>query len=542
MGKKARRKLSNSNGHTCDHSPTVAQAGANITNTSPFLLLGNGYQAADNSPSRGYLYWPSTDTRRQMTPLTRAEILRRIQWLYAHFGFCRRLVNGMARLLGYIIPQPNCSDDEWNDLAFAAIIEVMANAVVWDIQGKFDGLIGQVQDNVSIFRDGFVLAVMTQTTSGRARLAYYEAHQIANGPDTNGTGWEDGVLLSRSGAHLAYSVRDGEDPNVFSVVPATDCLYIGNFENRGQVHAMSILTTAVLNMIDVVETRGFTKQGLKAHSRLGTVIEQEMGQVIAMGGGGLTGTLLQTMAPQQPGQDQPQMINWEAVYSGALTPQLKPGQKVKVVADDRPSQNSMEFEKALLRDCAWGADLSYETLCDVSGITGPGIRFLNAELKRWIMLRRYPQVKRVHRQTAWLLAKEMKSGRLRLPKTHAGEKWWTKIEYIGLADMDIDGGRTAQATLTDLRSGQTTWLDRWGTQGAFWKSRIKQAVHEVVFAELECLRQAEAAGLPPERVTPERVFPDRFTATLDLPPVDTSQIKPDPDLSDPGDEPEAIDQ
>ena len=78
---------------------TVADAPANrdqAATTGPFLLLGGGgFQAAGQDPARGYIYWPSTDTRRQITAWTRHEVARKIQFLYNHFGFIRRLESGL---------------------------------------------------------------------------------------------------------------------------------------------------------------------------------------------------------------------------------------------------------------------------------------------------------------------------------------------------------------------------------------------------------------------------------------------------------------
>ena len=79
---------------------------------SMFYLANGGFQSAGTSDSRGYIYWPTTDTRRQITTWTRFEVARKIQFLYNHFGFIRRLVNGMSRMLGYLTPQPDTSDEE----------------------------------------------------------------------------------------------------------------------------------------------------------------------------------------------------------------------------------------------------------------------------------------------------------------------------------------------------------------------------------------------------------------------------------------------
>lgn len=525
--------------HVSDRAPTNRDSAAvnDGFSSDGFLIMSGGWQAAANSPGRGYLYWPTTDTRRQLTSITREEIARRIQWLYEHFGFARRLVNGMARMLGFLTPQPNTSDEDWNELAFDAFMTIASSAEIYDRAGKFDFFESQVQDNISIFRDADILGVLTETQQGRARMAYYEAHQIVNGKQSEKY-WVDGVRLDDFGRHVGYNVRDGEDLEKFTAVDARNCIYMANFSNRGQVRPLSILSGAVLNMVDVVETRGFTKHALKSHSRLGTVVEQDMGMVMMGGGGGFAAPIVQ--ANQQMPDGSYQKFNYEMVMNGGQTPNLRPGQRLKVISDDRPTPNNMEFEKALLRDCVWGSDLSYEILCDIAGITGPGIRYLNAEMKRWIMLRQYRQAKRCNRFYNYCIAKEIKGGRLREPKgLKPGEYWWNKTEWIGLPAMDIDAGRTAQATLIELQSGLTTWLDEWGEMGGvYWKRRIRQSVAEVVYAKQQCLAAKEATGI---EVTAQEVFPQRF-AIANLQP--TASADPaatqgkDKELPDPADAPE----
>lgn len=486
---------------------TLPASQASIGSASgPFMLFGNGFQSADNSPNRGYLYWPTTDTFRQITPLTRNEIVRRVQWLCAHFGFARKLVKGMARMLGFQTPQPNVSDEAWNEEAFDALINIFTSAEIWDQQGKFDQFQSQMMDNEMMFRDGDGIAVFTETGSGRARMAYYESHQISNG-DRSDAWWVDGVQIDRFGKHIGYNLRDGQDVTKHTFVDARDALYFANFENRGQVRPLSILQAAVLNMIDIVETRGSTKARIKDHARLGTVVEKELGTK-SVGAGGF-GANQKATAIMPDGTEQE--LNFEIVTAGVQAPRLAPGEKIKVIADDRPSPNNMEFERALMRDCCDSVDLSYERFCYLAGITGPGLRLLNADDKRWVSIRHYAQAKRNNRQAVYALAKEMKAGRLRMPKLKAGETWWNKIEWIGMPHPDIDGGRTAQATLTDLRSGLTTWLDEWGEQqGVYWKRRVRQSIVEYIYARQECIRLAEQAGFKAETVTPEIVFPERW--------------------------------
>jgi len=501
---------------------------------SMFYLANGGFQSAGTSDSRGYIYWPTTDTRRQITTWTRFEVARKIQFLYNHFGFIRRLVNGMSRMLGYLTPQPDTSDEEWNELAFETFMSIAGSAMVWDQAGKFDFFSGQIIDNQSIFRDSDTLAVKTLGPGGRARMAYYESHQIVN-PPNSGTDWIDGVQVNR-GRHIAYGIKDGDDPSQVLPIEAWKCIYMARFENRGQIRPLSILQSAVLNMIDVLEVRGFHKTKIKNASRMGLAIETDYNAPAGARTGGFGSPVSKVEAIMPDGSTQ--QIDMELVLNGGMTPNLAPGRKVKVITDDSPSMNNQEFEKTLLKDCCNAADISYERLCDIAGITGPGIRVLNADDKRWVLLHHQQQAKRVHNQVVYTLAIEMDAGRLRQPKLKPGELWTNRFQYIGLAAPDIDGGRTAQATLSDLQSGQSTWLETWGQKGVYWKKAIRQGIAEVIFAEVECRLGETKAGLPAGAITPERVFPSRFGITSAIAPPHTSSATADPQQMD-GDNPDS---
>lgn len=531
MAKKYRQRSTAASAASSAH--TRDQAVVDTSNGTMFYLANGGFQQAGTSASRGYIYWPNTDTRRQINTWTRWEISRKIQFLYNHFGFIRRLVNGMARMLGYLTPQPDTSDEEWNDLAFECFMSIAGSAQTWDMAGKFNFFSGQVIDNQAIFRDGDTLCIKTMGPGGRARMAYYEAHQIANPADA-GDGWNDGVQVYR-GRHIQYGVKDSDNPGEVTAVEAWKCVYMARFENRGQTRPLSILTAAVLNMIDVLEVRGFQKNKIKNNSRMGMAVETDYNAPPSSRVGGFGAPTSRIEAQMPDGSTQ--LIDVEMVLNGSMTPNLAPGRKVKVITDDSPSLNNQEFERALLKDCCDAADISYERLCNIAGINGPGIRVLNADDKRWVMLHHQEQAKRVHPQVVYTLAIEMDAGRLRRPKLRPGELWMNRFQYIGLASPDIDGGRTAQATLSDLQSGQSTWLETWGQKGVYWKKAIRQSIREVIFAEAECRQMETEAGLPAGCVTPERVFPTRFGVTsVTLQPT-TSSAEANPAQID-GDEPD----
>ena len=98
----------------------------------------SGYQGASFSTDRGAIFWPTIDTRQELDSFSRYEIIRRIHWLKAHFGFVRGLIKNSADLVGWQTPQAQSGDAAWDDLAEEAFRDVTAEAAAFDVAGKFD--------------------------------------------------------------------------------------------------------------------------------------------------------------------------------------------------------------------------------------------------------------------------------------------------------------------------------------------------------------------------------------------------------------------
>ncbi|MFK5920924.1 MAG: phage portal protein [Verrucomicrobiota bacterium] len=462
-----------------DRSRERSISGTQMEGVQGGYLLMSGYEAASSSPARGYVYMPSTDSRRQMTPISAREIRKRVHWLYANFGFARRLVNGMSKLIGSMTPQPNTSDDEWNELAFDNFMARAGAEQIFDRAGKFDFFTAQQQINRNRFKDGDSLAVLTETSSKGARLAFYEADQITN-PSKPPSNMTMGVRLDKFGRHMGYSLRSSEDPSNFSPVDVRDAIYFGNFETHGQVRGLSILVHAVTNMMDVVQTRGFVKHGIKDDNRIGVVKEKALPTAVVSSASGLAGPLIKAKVTMPDGSTQE--VDWEMATGGGKTPDLAPGETLKVITSNRPSQNHMDFEKSLLRDCTWGVDLPYEALCEISGVTGPGIRYVMDEINRWILNEQYKLAKWCKRYYAYHMAKEIKAGRLPDP----GEEYWRLVEWIGQPNLTIDKGREGKLSIINLETGNATWAELSGNKGIFWKKQVNQRINEVGYAKKRC--------------------------------------------------------
>lgn len=511
-------------GVTVDATGGGPAAVATENSAGGFLLL-SGYAAGNLSPSRGYLYWPETKTRFELPPIAAAEIRRRIHWLYANFGFARRLIRGMAKMAGTITPYADTGSDAWDDLVSENFMERTRSPEVFDVAGKFDFWGAQFQLDVNRFKDGDCLIAPTDPDGwDGVQMAIYEGTQISDDgswtrrPYGAARDTIDGVKTDPFGKHLEYRVQEGFSPGDFKAIPAASAYYFGNLESHHAVRGLSILAAAVVDMVDVVETRGFTKKRLKEHANIGTVVETDA-PAIFPGGGGFGAPIVQTTVPL-PG-NKTETVSWAVMSGGGQIPNLAPGQKIKVVADDRPTPNNMEFEKALLKNCVWAADLPFEALCDLAGVSGPGMRFILAEIKRWVANQFHFKARWVRWYRAIYLANEIKAGRLPDPAKFrpagvANPNWWLRAEYIGQSDMTIDEGRKGNLALVNLESGLTTWADEWAEKGAYWKQRIRQRVKEYALARDECAK----IGATVSEVFPKLGGPPAPTgAPGEIPPV-----------------------
>lgn len=485
----------------------VASGESNVAHGSggPFLLM-SGYEAANSSPARGYLYWRTTDTRRELTDYSEEEIRRRVHWLCANSGIARRLYRAPAKLLGIKTPMPATKKADWNKRAFENFVHLAGNKDLFDLKGRYNFRTVQPMLNRAKFKDGRILTALTKNAIGGASLMCYEAHQIRNG-DRTPDSFEAGVKLDRFDRHLAYSVRDGKDPDKFSTIDARDCMYYANFESAGPIHGLSILAHAVVNLIDIVELRGLRKHAAKNHAALGLAIEKNAtAKVISGGAAGVTGPMIQQEVTLVSGEQT--KVNWEVMTTQGQIPNLQPGETIKVVTDDRPSPNNLEFEKILIEDCILGEDLPAAAIYSAAGFTGPAVRFNMEEVRRWIQIEEQHQIEWCRRYWAYHIACEIAAGRLDDP----GEPYWREVDWIGQPDMTIDRGRDGSLAVQRLECGLTTWGREYAKEGLYGDTVIDERVEEVAKAKVKIIAAEKRHGV---NMTFSEVFPRWKDSGLD---------------------------
>ncbi len=432
--------------------------------------LFSGFDGANRSPMRGEVWWPSLETRDELDGFSRDEIQRKLRWANANTGIIRGFINNGADLIGFQRPRVLSPDAAYVSAAQESIDDRLMSPELFDFAGDFDLQAAQPMLNRCMLKDADALVVFTNAKDGGSMVAVYEAHQLCDPPHAD-SNWRDGVRYQGS-RKVAYGVRDTESGKV-AVIEAKHCFYYAEMESPGHGRAIPRLTHAINNAIDITETRGFVKAGIKTASLFGAVIENS-GQNIPAGRQGMVGGLA-TGTSAATGDK----FEVARVWNPAQVPELAAGRTMKVLSDARPHPNQMEFEAALVREMAIGFGLHPEVIYHMQKLTGPGVRFVLDVTDRWIKARQQIQRRFVNRVVRRYLACEIDRGRLAMP---ADGIWW-RLKLVPQRSLTIDRGQVSRARLDEIDAGVGTWEGWEEIDEVPWQDRADQRMRESAYVK-----------------------------------------------------------
>lgn len=446
---------------------------------------GNGWEGAGWSHRRGFVYWPTLDTKKELSRYTRRELLAKSRWLRANFGLANRICGGLADLIGYLTPQAMTADEEWNDEAEALWGDRAGQPGVIDAAGKFDYRQLQIELNRAALGDGDILPVWSQSEGGGLMVALYEAQQLCSPPmddatawsaDSEPKGWHDGVKVNRLGRHIAYRVADPDEPGRGLVINARDAAYYAHYDAPGRVRPPTVLAHAINHMVDISEILADTKMAIKIAAQIGIYLRnQPGGGAGAMGARAMfSGLRDETMSDGDSTTSDPILKYDDVVTGGGTIPNLPDGTDIGVIRDDRPHPNQVALMEYLVRDIAWGVGVAPEILWDISALRGANNRLVNADLQRWIgakQLRLRGWMKRM-----WVVwcAKEMAAGRLRQPRD---PRWWA-VTFLPQASLTADKGREGKLNIELVAANMRSLATHFAEEGKDWRAELMQIAKE----------------------------------------------------------------
>jgi len=440
--------------------------------------FGNGFQGVENTRLNSVIYFPELNTKKELTPYTRTEAMRRARWFCANHGLPRRICKGAARMVvgTGLTPQPTTSDTEWNTLASDYFASRAESPFAWDVGGRYTFYGAQLAQTFFRFRDGDAGSALTDSETGQAMQAFYEGHQISGipGDTARPEAWRDGVLVNRHNRAIAYALAG--DDGLSTAIPASDFLLNYDVsESAGRTRGLSILHHALRKMLNGAETSTAIQQGILLANQFGYVIEDAKPSE----GGGSSGLRDKVaggaIAKVNVNGD---VLTTEKVHGAGKIAELPPGKKLTFLTDTRPHPNNIAFLDYLVRDIAAGCDLSPEILWNITALGGANTRFALADAQGWIELQQQQLIDNYcGRSYIYAIAKGLKTGRLRPCRD---PMWWKHI-WIPPARITVDFGRDGAMHLKQVQAAALSYQRFYGWQGLDWKPQIDQALDEAEY-------------------------------------------------------------
>lgn len=437
----------------------------------------SGYDAANQSNRRAWIYWPTLDPKRELDTFSRMEMLKKSRSLRANTGLPNRICSGLADMIGYLQPISNTGDEATDDLYDAHWHDRTSEAGLIDAAGAFDIRRLQIEMHKAAFGDGDVLPLAIRNENQSVSLALYDAAQMAS-PEGAGKNWIDGVKIDKFRKHLTYGLR--EDDGKVKTYSAADSLYYSFPQQLGQIRPPTVLRHALNHMVDISEILADVKLTIKVASQMGIYLKNsEQNSGGHLGAQAVAGGIRNEKSPQatEAEPDKEIAINDIMRSEGGIA-NLPKGTDAGILHDARPHPNQINLIEHLVRDIAWGVGVAPEILWNIESLKGANNRLVTADLNRWIACRHLKLRSWMKRFRAQWIASEIKSGRL--PEPPGNAQFW-KCTFIPQASLTADRGREGKLNIELIKNNLRSLATHYGEEGKDWQAEIRQLAREKKF-------------------------------------------------------------
>jgi len=436
----------------------------------------SSYDNALPSPRRGQVPGaPPRDARKDLTPATRRELVRRARYLYKNSGFVRELVSSMAIYStgDGIRPQAQSPDPDWNQRAEDHFRRWGAGC---EVTGRFsfEECQGLVCRGLDI--DGEYFVLKTRDRLGMPSLQLIETHRV--GGDGPGPRSVDGVTVDDWGAPLSYRLIEDSGHRE---VPAHQMLHVFEPEHASAMRAAPTIQHSINHVIDEMELLALEKHAVKDNADVTRVLKNQAGALEE-------GTDFEFRdGDAGHGADASDPADLQRVVGGKLIA-LRPDESLESFESKRPSPTFTGFLEHLRRDSALGV-LPFEFAADSSKVGGAGVRLVVAKADRRFSFRQMILIQRLVRPVwFYVIGDAIARGEL-----EAAPNWW-RISCVTPRRVTTDAGREAQQNRADVEMGLKTISDHYEELGADFGEEIERRARDVRMI----FDAAERHGVPVE--------------------------------------------
>ena len=364
------------------------------------------FDAVTPSTNRGDVVYPEMDTRFDLSPPTRMELVRLSRWSYYNTPLVQRLFDFSSQL---VVGQRGLkfkamsSDPVWNAVAEDYFERRASSAITWDVEGRKSFKDSCRQNILGKWRDGERWNVKAEAETGRALFQMLPTERVQS-PDkqeafgeNKGTRWRDGVKVDKFGRPLMVGVSDevGMSPSrrvwykhfnpssqrTVKRIPWQSVMHVADRLEPGRVRGIPRAASFITHNIDRTEIHAALKHGIKAANMISFQVVSAKGSVAQFGD-----SLASRNRPESPGKMGDEVgappccdsegLPMEPVLNSGMAPIMNDGREIKTVGDDRPHQNYQLFDDRIVREICLGFGLPPEILWNITGSGGANTRWL----------------------------------------------------------------------------------------------------------------------------------------------------------------------
>lgn len=454
----------------------------------------SGYDAANSSPLRSSLSGFPTNSKRELTPRTRKEIVRKVRALDACLGFIGRFKQkvGQHSVGKGVFPRWISRDEDWNQAMKAYMEPRLENPDVYSVDGSRDFYEDQRLAVESPVDDGEYFSAFTRSEeTNRLQmqpLDVFEIEQPMPSPQLDIREWVDGVRTNRQGRVMDYAVR--ELPDIWSgsgqtsrIVEAANMIHVFKRRRAKQWRGLPFVYAGVNSLIDILDLKSLMIGSAKLHEALGIVVRKQKGEP---GKGGVSANLEKIL-----GTDGKLTQVSENFIRGAAIQYMNTDEGIDLLSSERPSPNMLAFMEWLYRDASAATGLPVEVLYDLSKLGGATARGVLEDAQWFFEMQQDRVVMRHSRPILLSMAAEA---------MHIGDVpycrdpiWWA-LEWQGPAKLTVDIGRTADANIKLLKNGLGSFEAYFEERGQDARTQHMRQIEHLVWLKKTC----EDKGIPIE--------------------------------------------
>lgn len=407
------------------------------------------YDAANDSPNRRSFVAFPTNSRRELTPQTRREIVKKHRALEANCPFLTRIQEKYARqAVGTGIHfRFETEDMPFNDAARRDVESWWSNPDLYSVDSSTDGWTAKFIAAKTIIADGEYNAAMIRGEMG-PMVQPLDVFEIETPPLRQGetfADWDDGVRIDPYERPIEFAVRTlprgmGGGSREFRFIPRQDMFHLFKRRRARGHRGMAWGYSGMNQGIDALDLNALVTGTAKLHSALAVGVKGTARK-------GKKGVINKIKNDDSSEGTNTQPL--EKVF-GSMINYLGEEGEIQLASSQHPSPNVLEFMKLLFHQMCLGYDLPFTVMWSMTEGGGTSVRYDAEDAQSaFDQLGDLITWQFVRREVIWRVASSIKAGRIAQPKDRF---WFEKILFRGPRKITVDVGRMASAFKTLTRN------------------------------------------------------------------------------------------